>query len=263
MLRFGWRAPFLLFAGLGLGWAVLWYAWYRDTPQEHGQVNEAEKRLIAEALTPMRGSDHGKVPWRQILSSPQLWLISAMYFCYAYSINIFLTWFPKYLHEVRDFDLARMGLFASLPLMAGVVGDVSGGWVSDRLLARSGRVTLARRAVAVTGFLLAAVAIPVAVWSPSPLASVGWFALAVFGLELTVGVSWALTLDVGGMFAGSVSAVMNSFGNIGGALAAVVTGYILHASGWPAAMYVLAALSALGGVLFLRVDASRLLYRAA
>jgi sugar phosphate permease len=265
MLQFGWRAPFLIFAVLGIGWAALWYWYYRDTPQQHAGTNEAERAMIATALAPQattRGTK-AKVPWRMILSSPQLWLISAMYFCYAYSINIFLTWFPKYLNEVRDFELARMGLFASLPLMAGVIGDVAGGWVSDRLLHRSGRVTLARRAVAVTGFLVAAVAIPIAVLSTSSLASVGWFALAVFGLELTVGVSWALTLDVGGVFAGSVSAVMNTFGNIGGALAAVITGYILHWSGWPMAMYVLAALSAVGGVLFLRIDASRLLYRTA
>ncbi|UAK26669.1 MFS transporter [Sphingomonas nostoxanthinifaciens] len=264
MLSFGWRAPFLIFALLGLVWAALWFWYYRDSPSEHAGTNEAEREMIAGALGPQAAvRDHGKVPWRQILSSPQLWLISCMYFCYAYSINIFLTWFPKYLHEVRDFDLARMGLFASLPLMAGVVGDVAGGWISDRLLHRTGRVTLARRAVAVTGFVLAAIAIPAGVLSAAPLASVAWFALAVFGLELTVGVSWALTLDVGGVFAGSVSAVMNTFGNIGGALAAVITGYILKYSGWDAAMYVLAALSAIGAVLFLRVDAGRLVYRPA
>ena len=52
-------------------------------------------------------------------------------------------------------------------------------------------------------------------------------ALALFGLELTVGVSWAVTLDIGGEFAGSVSAVMNTLGNIGAAIAAAVTGYIV------------------------------------
>jgi hypothetical protein len=42
-----------------------------------------------------------------------------------------------------------------------------------------------------------------AVWS------VGFSAAAMFGLELTVGVSWAVTLDIGGAYAGSVSSVMN------------------------------------------------------
>lgn len=262
MMHLGWRGPFLIFAGIGLIWAAFWFHYYRDSPREHTGTNEAERRIIADALGAQATSGaRMPVPWRQLLASPQLWLISAMYFCYAYSINIFLTWFPKYLNEVRSFDIVQMGFFASLPLMAGVVGDVAGGWISDRLIERTGRVTLARRVVAIVGFALAAVAIPVAVWSPSPLASVGWFALAVFGLELTVGISWALTLDVGGVFAGSVSAVMNTFGNIGGALAAVITGYILKWSGWDAALYVLAILSALAGLMYLRIDASRLLYR--
>ena len=51
--------------------------------------------------------------------------------------------------------------------------------------------------------------------------------LAVFGLELTVGVSWAIPLDIGGDFAGSVSAVMNTFGNIGGAISTVALGYLV------------------------------------
>jgi sugar phosphate permease len=261
MIHLGWRGPFLIFSVVGLLWAAGWFYYYRDSPREHSGTNEAERTMIADALGPQATSSaSAKVPWRQLLANPQLWLISAMYFCYAYSINIFLTWFPKYLTEVRSFEIVQMGIFASLPLMAGVVGDVAGGWISDRLIARTGRVTMARRVVAIVGFALAAFAIPVAVWSPSPLASVGWFALAVFGLELTVGISWALTLDVGGVFAGSVSAVMNTFGNIGGALAAVITGYILKWSGWDAAMYVLAILSALAGVMYLRIDASRLLY---
>lgn len=263
MMHLGWRGPFLIFAVLGLIWAAFWFWYYRDSPAEHSGANEAERVMIADALGAQAAAPktaRPSVPWRRILSSPQLWLISAMYFCYAYSINIFLTWFPKYLSEVRDFNLAQMGLFASLPLMAGVIGDVAGGWISDRLVHRSGRVTMGRRVVAVAGFLLAAVAIPVAVLAKAPLESVAWFGLAVFGLELTVGVSWALTLDVGGIFAGSVSSVMNTFGNIGGALAAVITGYILHWSGWDMAMYVLAALSLLAALLFLRIDASRLLY---
>lgn len=261
MIHFGWRGPFLIFAVLGLIWAAVWYFYYRDSPRDHSGANEAERTMIAEALGPQAMSTvRPPVPWRQLLASPQLWLISSMYFCYAYSINIFLTWFPKYLNEVREFDIVKMGLFASLPLMAGVIGDVAGGTISDRLIARTGRVTMARRVVAIAGFVIAAVAIPIAVLSPSPLASVGWFALAVFGLELTVGVSWALTLDVGGIFAGSVSAVMNTFGNIGGAVAAAITGYILVWSGWDAAMYVLAVLSAIGALCYLRIDASRLLY---
>jgi sugar phosphate permease len=203
------------------------------------------------------------VPWRRILRSPQMWLLSAMYFCYGYDIGIFLTWFPKYLHAERGFDLQQMGIYASLPLLAGVAGDICGGWFSDLALKRTGNLKFARRVVAIPGFLIAAVTIPLAILANDPLVSVGYFALAVFGIELTVGVSWAVTLDIGGVYAGSVSAVMNTFGNLGAAIAAAMTGYIVTASGWTSAFFVLAGYSLLAAILFTRIDASKRVYEDA
>ena len=260
ILDFGWRMPFLLFAGVGLVWAVFWFAYYRDTPREHRSVNAAERAMIEGALG--TGPARAKVPWRRLLAQQQLWTLSAMYFCYAYCINIFLTWFPKYLHDARGYDLAVMGLFASLPLMAGVVGDLAGGWTSDLLVKRGAGLKMARRSVAVVGFVTAAVMMPLAAAIDAPIASIICFCVAVFGLELTVGVSWAVTLDIGGEFAGSVSAVMNTLGNLGAAIAAAVTGYIVTVSGWFPAFMVLAVLCAIAALLFLRIDASKRLATA-
>ncbi|WP_448664187.1 MFS transporter [Sphingomonas sp. CJ20] len=258
IVDFGWRAPFFLFALIGMAWAALWFWYYRDHPREHRGVNAAECAMIEDALG--KGRAKARVPWRHLLGNPQLWLLSAMYFCYAYCINIFLTWFPKYLHDARGYEIALMGLFASMPLMAGVVGDLAGGWFSDRLVRKGWGLKLARRVVAVVGFLIAAVMIPLAAALGDPALSIGCFCVALFGLELTVGVSWAVTLDIGGEYAGSVSAVMNTLGNIGAAIAAAVTGYIVSMSGWMAAFTVLAVLSFIAAMLFLRIDASRPLY---
>jgi len=260
--HYGWRAPFYIFAVLGIAWAGVWYWFYRDSPNEHRSVNAAERDLIATALGNL-GTRSKIVPWRQILTNPQMWLLSAMYFCYGYDIGIFLTWFPKYLHAERQFELQEMGLYASLPLLAGVAGDICGGWFSDLALKRSGNLKFARRVVAIPGFMLAAVTIPLACLTTDPLVSVGYFAIAVFGIELTVGVSWAITLDIGGVYAGSVSAVMNTFGNLGAAIAAAMTGYIVDASGWSTAFFVLAGYSLVAAVLFTRIDASKSVYERA
>ena len=260
--HYGWRTPFALFALIGLAWAALWFWYYRDSPAEHRSVNSAERELIASALGNTT-SRRVSVPWRRLLRNPQIWLLSAMYFCYAYSLGIFLTWFPKYLDDARDFDLARMGLYASAPLLAGVTGDIAGGWTSDQLLKRFGNLKLARRIVAVVGFVIAGVTIPLATLASDPIVSVAYFCVGVFGLELTVGVSWAVTLDLGGSYAGSVSAVMNTFGNVGGAIAAALTGYIVTHAGWDPAFFVVAGLSLIAAVLFLRIDASQRLYSSA
>lgn len=258
----GWRAPFVIFAVLGIVWAAVWFWYYRDTPKEHKGVNDAEQKLISGALgeSGSAGKGRKRVPWGQLVRARQLWLLSAMYACYAYILAIFLTWFPNYLINARGFSLAEMGLYASLPLAAAVIGDICGGSVSDELYKKTGKINFSRRSVAIVGFLLAAAAIPPAVLVGSPLAAVALFCVALFGLELTVGISWAVTLDIGGEYAGSVSAIMNTFGNIAGASAATLTGYVVTAYGWEAAFMVLAVLAFVAAILFIWIDASRKIY---
>jgi len=255
-----WRLPFLLFAVVGVVWALLWYRFYRNTPAEHRLVNRAERERITGALG-FRDGDKRRVPWRQILSNPQMWLLGAMYFCYAYDIGAFLSWFPKYLNAARGIDLKHMGFYASLPFLAGLLGDITGGVVSDALVKRTSNLRFARRIVSITGFWISAVTVLCAAWAVDPMTSIAWFALALFALELTVGVSWAVTLDVGGEFAGSVSAVMNTMGNIGAAMAVAVTAWLASRFGWASAFVVISALAALAGLITLTIDASRRFYR--
>jgi len=180
-----------------------------------------------------------------------------MYFCYAYNISMYLVWFPKYLNDSRGFGLQQMGFFASLPLLAGTAGDVLGGWLSDMWARRSGDIRTARRFTAVGGFLLAASCIVPACYTLSPFTSVWYSCLAVFGMELTVGVSWAIPLDIGGRHAGSVAAVMNTCGNLGGATASAASAYLIKLYGWNVPFLVVAGLSVVAAVLYLRVDAGR------
>src|SRR5205823_5095028 len=147
---------FYAFGLLGLAWAVAWFLYYRDTPEQHSAVNAAEREMIHRAVGGARSATSRGVPWRIILRSRTLWYISLMYFCYSYCLAIYLDWFPLYLNDHRRFSLKQMGFYASLPLLAGTAGDLLGGWLSDLLVRRTGNLTRSRRAVGCAGFLLAA-----------------------------------------------------------------------------------------------------------
>jgi sugar phosphate permease len=86
---------------------------------------------------------------------------------------------------------------------------------------------------------------------------VALYSVAFFALEWTVGISWAVTLDIGGDFAGSVSAVMNTLGNIGGALSATVVTYAVKSYGWNAPFFVTGVLCLAAAALYLRIDAAK------
>jgi len=254
MLRFGWRAPFLLFGFLGVVWSGVWYWYYRDTPAEHRQTNLAERDLIENSIG-FRVARAQAVPWRRILGSSSMWTLSLMYFCYGYSIDIYLDWFPKYLNEHRGYNLTQMGFYASLPLLAGAAGDLLGGTISDRCARRFGNLKFARRTVAFIGFVIAAITIIPATYTSSSSASVLYSCAAVFGLEITVGVAWAIPLDIGGEYAGSIASVMNTFGNLGSAVSPVLLAYFVGFYGWNMPFMVCSALCVIGAVLSLGLDA--------
>jgi MFS family permease len=82
----------------------------------------------------------------------------------------------------------------------------------------------------------------------------------MFGLEITVGVSWAIPLDIGGDFAGSVSAVMNTCGNIGGAISPALLAYLVQGYGWDVPFFLAAVLCLIAAALFTRIDATRRIF---
>src|SRR5260370_572663 len=74
-----WRWIFYSFGSLGAVLALVWYAYYRNRPQEHWSVNEEELKAIGPAAAV--GSRAVDIPWRRILRSRDLWFLSSMYFC--------------------------------------------------------------------------------------------------------------------------------------------------------------------------------------
>ena len=96
-----------------------------------------------------------------------------------------------------------------------------------------------------------------ACYTASPFACVCYSCLALFGLELTVGVSWAIPLDIGGHCAGSVAAVMNTCGNLAGAIASAATAYIVKLWGWNAAFLLVAGLCGVAAIIHLWIRADQ------
>ena len=250
----GWRMVFYIFGVIGIAWALGWYAVYRNSPAEHPRVDSAEL-----ALLPMRAPVAGRgrrVPWNHILSSRNLWRLSAVYFCYGFVLWLYLAWFPTYLKEARHFAGLKASL-ASLPLLAATATNIAGGLLSDRFASqwkdlRRGRIIVSR-----FGFLIAGIALLPGVLASHEFAALACLTAALGGLELTVAVSWAICVDIGGSFSGSVSSVMNMFGNLGGAVSAVAVGYLATRFGWTSPFLVASALCVISAWVIGSIDPRR------
>jgi sugar phosphate permease len=254
LLALGWRAIFYIFGSLGIVWAIAFNLFYRDLPEDHKGVNQAELARIRgvnpdgtiqpPALTKLA------TPWKRILLSPNMWFISLGYFCFFFGSNFYLTWYPTYLREHLHMSIRSLGIWGSLPIFAGMAGDLIGGSLSDVIFKTTGSAKLGRRVVAAPGFLLAGVFVIPAALTTNQFSSIACLAASFFFLEWVIGPAWAVPMDVGGQFSGTVTGVMNMAGALGGASTAVVYGTLFDRGLWVAPFLVSAGVMLLGALIW-------------
>jgi len=259
MQHYGWRWSFYVSAAIGVIAAAIWFAIARDRPSGHSLVNSEERRLI-EAGLPANAA-RTSPPWTSIFASRELIAMTLSYFAYGYAAYIFFTWFFIYLSHVRGLDLKVSRYYAMLPFIAMAVCSPLGGWISDRMTRargeRAGRCYVAMIAMAMAAIFIAA---------GTQVASARLASVILAGgagaLYLSQSSFWAVTADIAGPAAGTVSGVMNMGGQIGATITASLTPWIANRFGWTASFATAAALCALGGGAWLLVDPTRTLRRA-
>ncbi len=232
-----WREAMWLFAGIAAVWCIFFFLWFRNRPQEHALVNDAERELIDQGRVISRGPV--RVPWGKLVRSRNLWAI-----CFMYVVTNFCWYFLMYnlpgtmKREFSDWDNSPSGkmmlaLLAGSPLLVGMFGCLLGGILSDRYIARTGDRKWGRRLFGMIGYAGAGLcyfaAAGVKVADPDNLFLFAFCLIAMgFMNDLIMAPAWAVCQDVGRDYAATVSGAMNMFGNLVGAVSTLlITGLIL------------------------------------
>jgi MFS family permease len=252
-----WRWVFVEFGLIGVAWSVAWRRWFRDLPEDHPAVNEAELRLIRADRVGRLDESH-RIPWPAMLGSANLAFICLMYFAYGYGLYFYITWLPTYLIEARGFSKDSTMWLSSLPWVIAAPAFWLGGWITDRLARRTGNLKLARCGIGAFGYAASALALIAVARIEDRLLAALLLAPALAFQTTTVSAAWAVCLDVGRRYAGVVTGAMNTVGNIGGAIGPIVVGYAVKKWGsWTPPFYVMAAVFAFGVLMWLLVDPRR------
>ncbi len=249
-----WRGVFVTCGVLGFVWALAWLRWFRDEPRDHPGVNAAEVSLIESGRRISGHGAKGAGIWRAMAASPEVWLLCVAYFSNSYGSYFVMTWLPTYLAEARGFEKASLSLFAGLPLLLSVFGDLSGGAITDALTRRFG-LRLGRSLVCVAGYLAAAAAMFGSVYAATAVVSATLIAVAVAASMFTLSASWASCMDIGGPHTGVVSAAMNTTGQIGSIVSPIVAGWTVQRfSDWQAPLLIMGGLYLLSAALWAFID---------
>ncbi|HEY3837789.1 MAG TPA: MFS transporter [Bryobacteraceae bacterium] len=253
----GWRASFGVLGAMGAVWAILWRAWFHDSPAEQPGITQQELEEIGPGTRVM---GHVSIPWGLLLSKAQLWLIFAMYFLQAFGSWFYFGWFPVYLMKGSGFSEKEMGLFTALPFLMGAAGNLVGGFLSDAMVRRIG-LKSGRRIMGCLGLLGEAVLL-VSMTMTRDHTAVVVLSSAGFGVaDLMLPTAWAVCLDIGGTRAGVVSAVMNTAGQLGGFVCSVLFGYMVEAThNYQQPVWIVSGCVLAAALLFTRIDATKKLF---
>jgi len=242
-----WRGSFIALGCCSLVWVLVWIAYFRDTPAEHPAITSAELDLLPNHGLPAKIA-RPKVPWGAL--AKRMLPVTIVYFCYGWTLWLYLTWLPKYfLHEYR-FDLRDSALFTSAVFFAGVVGDYLGGAVSDRILHRTGDLQKARRNVVMLGFLGSFICLVPVFLTHDLVLTIVALGAAFFFAELVIGPMWSIPMDIAGKFSGTAAGMMNTGSALAAILSPIAFGIVIDRTGnWQLPFVGSLAFLLVGGVL--------------
>ncbi|MDP4023185.1 MFS transporter [Methylobacterium sp. NEAU 140] len=222
----GWRSSFVILGVASFVWVVIWYLYFRDDPSEHPAITRAELDTLP---PPRKVGARQSVPWGAL--TRRMLPVSVTYFCYGWTLWLFLGWLPSFFKQSYGLDLKNSALFASGVFFAGVVGDTVGGMLSDGILHRTGNVKLARLSVIVVGFLGAAASLTGVFFTRDLTLVALLLSSGFFFAELVIGPIWSVPMDIAPKYAGTGSGLMNTGSAIAAIVSPIVFGLIVDMTG--------------------------------
>jgi MFS transporter, ACS family, glucarate transporter len=258
LLRFmSWREVFVCFGLVGLVWTAVWLSWFRDDPSEHPGVNAAELELIVSERPADCGHSAGLTYWRKLLTNRNVLALSVMYIPNAMMFYFRITWLPTYLRQRHGFDAGNLAIFAGLPLIVSVPGDLLGGMVTDRLASRYG-LRIGRCGLGCVAYVIAGLALLAAGASSSPILAATLIALATGLTMFTLGAAWGTVMEVGRNHVAVVGATMNSAGNLAAMLNPLIVAYSVQwFANWNLPLYLMGVLFLVGAFCWTLIDPTR------
>lgn len=235
----GWRAAFYLLGALGIVWAAVWYWFYRD-----------KTAVVSEEKATTKITEKQVIPWKRILCSGQFWIICGMYFFYAFGSWFFFSWFPTFMELGRGFERSELTYAVAVPFVMSMIGNISGGYLTDRLSKRYG-IRIGRKALGSVSLAISAVCMFLAAFIPGKMAVFIFLSLCFGIFDLMLPSAWALCIDLGKRYAGAVSGAMNTAGNLGGFCCGIIFGQLVQSSGnYNLPLYLIAAMLIISAILF-------------
>ena len=172
------------------------------------------------------------------------------YCCQLGISSLLLAWIPTYLLAEKHLSIVGMGFVAAAPWVGAVLGNLLGGLLSDKVLSKRRKPGMLISAVSTSVMMLLLIYVPV-----TPLTC----ALLLFmtGLLLSIGFSAYMVYPMSFIAKEKfpvANAIVNMFGQLGGAATPFIAGMILDSYGWNTVFLFMSAISLITFIVILTID---------
>ena len=226
MLTLGWRGMFVVMGCIGILVAVAWYALYRDRRDvelDAATVTELEAGGQQSGSRAMTAAE-----WRSLFRYRTTWGMIFGFMGVIYMVWLYLTWLPAYLEQERGLSLTSASWLMTIPYLVGTLGQLSSGFVADKLLAGGMSPVNSRKWPICVGLIGAAAFTVPAAFTPSVAMAIACISLAMYFVNLASGASWAMvSVAAPRHLVASLGSLQNFGGYFAGSFAPVVTGIVV------------------------------------
>jgi MFS transporter, ACS family, D-galactonate transporter len=216
--RFGWRPFFIALGLLALLWLPPWCRWMPR--REPAPAHESEP----------------KSGYLDILRQRSAWGTCIGQSSINYFLYFLVTWLPFYLVRGRHFSLNEMARVGGLVFLMSALASAASGKLSDRWITAGASPTVVRKGFMVFGHAGIGILLALTVITSGRVFT---FMLALTGVFLGISIcnSWAIPQMLAGpKMVGRWVGVQNLAGNLAGAVAPALTGFLLDRTAsfyWP------------------------------
>jgi ACS family glucarate transporter-like MFS transporter len=172
-------------------------------------------------------------------------------------LYVFVFWSYLYLVEQRHFTLLRGGFYTGLPFLAAFIAVPLVGYASDVITVRKG-YRVGRRNVAIGLMAISATFLFVSVRVENSQVAVGALSLSVASLLSVESIFWSSSMELGGRYAGTAGAIMNTAGNLGGIVSTLAVPLLIQRVGWTIAFGSTGALAGISAALWFKIGSRQL-----
>ncbi len=224
MTRMGWRTSFYITSGVAIVLAIIWYFVAKENASFVQDDSAAEEHR----------QEPENLPWWELLSNPDIVLLCVSYFLESYVLYVFVFWTYLYLIEQRHFTLLSGGAFTGLPFFVAMFVIPAVGYLSDQITKEDGYKS-GRRNIAILSMTFSALFLFLAVAVRAPYLAIAALSLSVTCLLSVECIFWSSSMAIGGHYAGTAGAIMNTAGNLGGIASTAMVPILLQHFGWAVA----------------------------